>query len=102
MTREQRFGVVQALLNPTTPTASNSSEQTFTVPGLKVGDVVFVCKPSLTTGVGITNARVSAADTLALQFTANGAPGDPASETYLVFWLRDERAPNQPTVVSAD
>lgn len=45
-----------------------SAEQSYTVPGLLVGDIVVsVNRPNNTpVGVGIVNARVSAANTLAL------------------------------------
>lgn len=67
-------------------TASTSVERTYTVPGLIVGDVVTVNKPSHTAGVVIGNARVSAQDTLALTFgnLTAGTPSLPASEVYLL------------------
>lgn len=67
-------------------TASTTTARTYTVPGLIVGDIVTVNKPSHTAGVGIANARVSAADTLEITFgnyTA-GTPSLPASEQYLL------------------
>lgn len=67
-------------------TASTTTTRTYTVPGLIVGDVVTANKPSVTAGVGIANARVSAADTLEIlfgNFTA-GTPSLPATEDYLV------------------
>jgi hypothetical protein len=44
--------------------ANTSAEQTFTVTGLATTDKVFVIKPSLSAGLVIGNARVSAANTL--------------------------------------
>ena len=59
--------------------------------GLKVGDFVAVNKPSNSAGLGIVNARVSAADTFALTFmNATGSGIDPAAETYLIHWFRAE------------
>jgi hypothetical protein len=48
--------------------AATTVERTYTVPGLVIGDVVNVNKPQLDAGLALVNARVSAADTLALQF----------------------------------
>lgn len=68
---------------------NTTAEQTFTVTGLTTADKVFVNKPSLNAGLGIVNARVSAADTLALTFVnATGAAIDPAAETYTIIALR--------------
>lgn len=67
-------------------TASTTTTRTYTVPGLLVGDVVTVNKPSATAGVGIANVRVSAADTIEVQFgnfTA-GTPSLPATEDYIL------------------
>lgn len=69
--------------------ANTTAEQTFTLKGLKVGDFVLVNKPALNAGLGVCNARVSAADTIALTFNNNTAAGiDPASQTYLVLVMR--------------
>lgn len=69
-----------------------TAEQTVTVPGLKVGDVVVgILKPSAQTGLGPLAGRVSAADTLAVTFitTANVTPT--ANETMKVIIARPER-----------
>jgi hypothetical protein len=88
---EDRFGIVTASLDVASVNANTTAEQTFTVPGLKTGDFVSVVKPSHSTGLGIVNARVSAADTLALTFmNATGSGIDPAAETYKIFWFRPE------------
>jgi len=69
--------------------ANTTAEQTFTVTGLTTADKVFVNKPSLSAGLGIVNARVSAADTLAITFVnATGTAIDPAAETYAIVALR--------------
>ena len=57
-----------ATLSPAAVGAATTAEQTFTVTGLAVGDVVFVNKPSAQAGLGIVGARVSAANTLAITF----------------------------------
>ncbi len=67
-------------------TASTTTARTYTVPGLIVGDVITINKPSHTAGVGIANARVSAQDTLEITFgnyTA-GTPSLPATEDYFI------------------
>lgn len=69
--------------------ANTTAEQTFTVTGLTTADKVIVNKPSLSAGLGIVNARVSAADTLAITFVnATSAAIDPAAETYAIVALR--------------
>lgn len=67
-------------------TASTTTARTYTVQGIRLGDVITVNKPSHTAGVGIANARASAADTIEITFgnyTA-GTPSLPATEVYLV------------------
>lgn len=87
-------GVSQTLkfsmsLNVASVAANTSAEQTFTVAGLDVGDVVVVNKPSLSAGLVIGNARVSLANTLAITFgNLTGNPIDPAAETYVVLAFR--------------
>ena len=89
---EDRFGVVTFTFDPASVAAATSAEQTVTVNGLKVGDVVVLSKPTATAGVGIVNCRVSAANTLAVTFVnATAAAVDPASETYTAFWFRPEK-----------
>jgi hypothetical protein len=65
--------------------AATTVERTYTVPGLVIGDVVTVNKPQLDAGLALVNARVSAADTLALQF-ANVTAGalSITASTYLI------------------
>ena len=77
------------LVNVGTLTAVSTittSEQTVTVPGLNVGDAVVVNKPTHQAGLGIVNARVSAANTLAITFmnTTAGSITPTASEVYKV------------------
>ena len=55
-------------LSPVSVAATTTSEQTFTVTGLNVGDFIDVNKPTNQVGLGITNSRVSAANTLAVTF----------------------------------
>lgn len=69
--------------------ANTSAEQTFTVTGLTTADKVVVSKPSLSAGLVLANARVSAADTLALTFgNLTASPINPAAETYTILAFR--------------
>lgn len=86
------ISVISATIDPASVAAATSAEQTFTVTGLKVGDQVAVSKPTATAGLGIVNARVSAADTLAITFmNATAGAIDAGSETYTILVVRPER-----------
>lgn len=78
--------ILSVTLSPGIVAANTTAEQTFTVSGLQTGDFVNVIKPSTQAGLGIVNARVSAANTLAIAFiNATSATITPtASETYYV------------------
>lgn len=79
----------QATLDPASVAANTSAEQTFTVSGLTTDDNVVVNKPSVTAGIGIVNARVSAANTLAITFMNSTAGAiDPASEQYEITAIK--------------
>lgn len=72
-------------LTPASVAANTTAEQTFTVPGLPAGSQVVVNKPSVTTGLGIGNARVSALNTLAIEYVNNtSAAIVPPSEVYTI------------------
>jgi hypothetical protein len=91
---EDRFGVCQLTIDVASVAANTMAEQTFTLRGLRPGDFVSLVKPSLNAGLGVVNARVTAADTLAIQFVnATGSAIDPGLETYLAFWFRAEKTP---------
>jgi hypothetical protein len=78
-------GIASATItfNPASVAANTTAEQTVTVPGVLPGDIVQVVKPTLTAGLGIVNTRVSAANTVAIQFINNtAAPIDAAAEAY--------------------
>ena len=85
MAQERKLAVISVVIDPASVATITTAEQTFTVPGLEVGDIVFVNKPTLTAGLGIAGARVSAADQLAITFVNPTAGAiDAASQTYLV------------------
>jgi ribosomal protein L2 len=59
-------------LSPVAVVLNTTTEQTFTVAGLEVGDTVLsINKPTSQAGLGIVNYRVSAKDTLAITFSNN-------------------------------
>jgi len=92
MIHEDRFGVIQQSLDVASVDSNTTAEQDFTVQGLKANDVVFVNKPSSSTGLGVVNARVKSANTLSLTLMNNtGSAINPAAETYSIFWFRAER-----------
>ena len=78
--------------------AATTVEQTFTVPGVRPGDIVAVNKPSHSTGLGIGSVRASAADTIAITFiNVTAGAIDPAAEAYRVLVIRPEAPANAPT-----
>lgn len=77
--------IVSVALTPSAVGANTTAQQTFTVTGVKVGDVVVaVEKPSHQAGLGIVGARVTAADTVGITFSNNTGAGitPTAGETY--------------------
>lgn len=75
--------------------ANTTAEQTFTVPGLKLGDHVVVNPPGVTTGVLLVNARVSAANTIALQYmnTTGGGVVPLTGDHYILVTRFDGTTP---------
>ena len=95
---EDRYGVASITIDVASVAVNTTAEQTFTVQGLTTDMFVAVVKSSLSAGLGIVNARVSAANTLAITFVnATAGAIDPASEAYKVFWFKPEKS--QTTVV---
>lgn len=79
--------VLQVSLTPSAVGATTSAEQTFTVPGLQVGDQVSAInfQAAWTVLVDIVNSRISANNTLAISFQNNtGGSLSPPSGTYLL------------------
>jgi hypothetical protein len=82
--------IVQTL-TPAAVAANTSAEQTFTVTGLIAGTEVYVSKPSVTNNLVIAGARVSAANTLAINFANNTAATiTPPSEAYTIAYFTTE------------
>ncbi len=72
-------------LAPASVAANTTAEQTFTVTGLVASSPVAVNKPSLQPGLAIVGARVSAANTLAINYQNNtGSAIVPSAETYTI------------------
>jgi hypothetical protein len=84
--------VLSITISPSSVAPNTTVEQTFTVNGLLLGDMVDISKPTTQTGLGIVNTRVSAANTLAIAFiNATGATITPtASEIYYIEVSRPE------------
>lgn len=86
--------VVDVTFNPASVATITTAEQTTTVTGLRVGDMVFWQKPTNTAGVGVVNMRVSATDTLAVTFVNPTAGSvDAASETWRLLVIRPDPNP---------
>lgn len=80
--------VTTQTLTPVSVAANTSAEQTFTVAGLVANSKVLVTKPSVTTGLMLAGARISAANTLALNFANNTAAAiTPPVEAYQIAYF---------------
>jgi hypothetical protein len=76
---------IKQTLTPASVAANSTAEQTFNVPGLQVGDSIDVNKASHQVGLSIGNVRVSAANTLAIQYVNTTAGAIvPTSEQYII------------------
>ena len=92
---EDRYGVVAVSLTPEgTAAGPLTASQTFTVKGLKTTDKILSVEPPSTSAALVLGAcRVSAADTLSIQFANfSTGPATSASGTYNVFVFRPEAA----------
>lgn len=81
---------VSSSLTPVAVAANITAAQTFTVPGLLTTDHVFVsCVGAQTAGTFIVNARVTADNTLSVQF-GNCTAGSltPAAGSYIIDVVR--------------
>jgi hypothetical protein len=89
-----KVGTFALTLSPAAVASVTAPEQTFAATGigLLVGDRVYVECTAPLAGVGVINARVSAADTLALQFVnpTAGSLTPTASTVYYVTVFRQQ------------
>lgn len=80
---------VSQSLTPVAVATTATVEQTFTVPGLQVGDMVTLSPPSITAGVAPVCARVSATNTLAVTFiNSTGGSLTPPAGVYQILVIR--------------
>jgi hypothetical protein len=80
--------------------SATSAEQTFTVNGLLATDIgVGTSKPSLNAGLAVVNSRISAANTLALQFMNATAAAITPSATDVYFVTTFQQTPLSPFTV---
>ena len=86
--------LVEVTFDPASIAANTTAEQSVTVNGLSTADIIIaVIKPTLTAGIGVLQGRVSATDTLAIQFVnASAGAIDPPSEVYKVIYIKNSRA----------
>lgn len=86
----KQITMYSATLSPTVLSVNTSAEQTFTVAGLRVGDAVFVNKPTVQAGIALCGARVTAANTLGICFAnITAAVLTPtASQAYTIVGVR--------------
>jgi hypothetical protein len=60
--------VIAITISPSSVAPNTTAEQTFTVNGVLMGDMVDISKPTTQGGLGVVNSRVSAANTIAIAF----------------------------------
>ena len=84
--------VLSPTLSPVSVGVTTTTEQTFTVTGLILGDFVDVAKPTNQPGLSVANSRVSAANTLAITFVnlSSATITPTASEIYNIVVTRPE------------
>lgn len=68
--------------------APTATERSYTVPGLRIGDMCSVVKPTFQSGVAIGNVRVSAADTLSVTFVCTNGTPTLTAESYFLTVVR--------------
>lgn len=87
--------IIGPTLTPVAVAAAISAEQSFTIPGLLVGDFPDVsANVAQTAGIGIVSARVSALNTLTILFN-NATAGSltPVAGQYNIVVTRPENLP---------
>jgi len=85
----QQVGIIAQTITPGSVATVVAAEQTFTVTGLAVGDVVFVSPAATGNATGVCSARVTAANTLGITFVNPTAGAlTPGAGTYLIAVFR--------------
>ncbi len=94
--------VLSVTLSPAAIGATTTGEQTFTVAGVQLGDFIDISKPSVQPGLSLGNARVSALNTIAIEFAnqSSGTLTPTAAEVYLVGVTRPENLVNNVSVLT--
>lgn len=84
--------VISLVLSPALVAANSTAQQTFSCPGVDpaTDTVVGISKPTLQAGLIVPTGRVTAKDTIGLDFANNTAAGitPTAAETYAVMIVR--------------
>ena len=96
--------VLQIYITPPATLAANATqENTYTLPGILVGDFLEINKPSHTSGLSIGNIRASAANQIAIQWvnSTTSQITNPPNEAYLVAVTRFDSLPNIPPAAIA-
>lgn len=84
-----KIAVYSQTITPASVGAATVAEQTFTVTGLTTADKVIVNPGAISNAIGIGGWRVSAADTLAVQFINPTAGAlTPTAGTWTILALR--------------
>ena len=74
---------IEATLDVASVAANVSVEQTFTVPGVKAGDFIYMNPPALSVALGVGACRVVADNTVGIWFTNTTAGAlDPSAATF--------------------
>ena len=83
--------VVDVTWTPTAVSTITAPSQTVAVPGVKVGDFVYVTPPGQTAGVTIGSCRASADNTVSVQFVnPTAGPVTPAAGLHKFLVVRHE------------
>ena len=81
-----KVNTYEAAVGVTAIPASSTTEVSVSVPGLSAFDTVYVNKPTHQAGIGVANARASAANTLAITFmNATAGSINTTAETYRIM-----------------
>lgn len=92
--------IMTATVDLSSVAANTSEEETATVSGVNLGDVVICIDSSLEAGQVVAQARVSAANTVTLQvINTTGSAIDAASKTMTFLVIRPENPNRIPTTV---
>jgi len=89
----QSLGGATLTLSPHAVAANTTAEQTFTLQGIRPGDVLLdVNSAAPQAGLGIVGRRVSAVNTIGITFANNtaGSITPTAGTSYAIAWLRPD------------